>query len=71
MTSWFHDLPGVDQLDGKSWGGMTSEDLVVGSFATWRMRDGNGSSGSFIRVLAPTASPQANSSSKSYYRVVR
>lgn len=33
----FKDLPGVDTLDGSAWGGLTVEDIVVGSVRTWKM----------------------------------
>lgn len=33
----FKDLPGTDTLDGTSWGGLTVEDIVVGSVRTWKM----------------------------------
>jgi hypothetical protein len=33
----FYDLPGANKLDGKAWGGLTVEDIVRGSVATWDM----------------------------------
>lgn len=33
----FFDLPGADKLDGEAWGGLTVEDIVRGSVATWDM----------------------------------
>ncbi|KAF5011810.1 hypothetical protein FDECE_2100 [Fusarium decemcellulare] len=33
----FFDLPGADTLDGSAWGGLTVEDIVRGSVATWDM----------------------------------
>ncbi|KAH8881787.1 glycoside hydrolase [Thozetella sp. PMI_491] len=34
-TDTFHPPPGVETLDGKNWGGVTREDLVVGAVNSW------------------------------------
>ncbi|RDW87891.1 hypothetical protein BP5796_03585 [Coleophoma crateriformis] len=45
-TPRLSSLPGADKLDGTAWAGVTQEDLVAGSVATWTA-NGNANGGTF------------------------